>query len=401
MFKLNKKSVIIPFTIVLILLISFFMSRAATNNLKIHFIDVGQADSIFIQLPDNRTMLIDGGNNDDSSLIINYIKGLKEQEVSKIDYLIGTHPHEDHIGGLDDIIKTFEIGKIYLPKVNHNTKTFEDLLSAIKNKGLKISTARAGDVIFANHNLNAKILSPGQDFYDELNNYSVVIRLTYGKTAYLFTGDAEDVVENQLVNNNMELKANVLKVGHHGSNSSTTESFLEAVLPQYAVISVGKNNRYGHPSQVVINRLKRHKVKVLRTDSQGTIVASSNGNKIEFNKKELAVNRDKVKNNGVYIASVNLGGSVESIVIKNGTGNAVNLSDWKLVSETGGQEYIFPQGTEIPAKGKLKIVSGRGAKGNKPGVILWNNSYIWNNDGDPAVLYNSSGQLVSRFPEEE
>lgn len=397
-----KKNLIIPVLIVLLLSLSFLISNAAVGSLVIHFIDVGQADSIFIQLPNSQTMLIDGGNNGDGSLIINYIKGLKKTN-NKIDYLIGTHPHEDHIGGLDDIINEFDIGRVYLPRVNHNSKTFEDLILAIRDNGLKISAARAGQTIFDDDNINlqAVILSPGRDSYDELNNYSVVVRLVYGDTAYLFTGDAEGLVENELLNQQLNLKANILKVAHHGSSSSTGESFLKAVAPQYAVISVGKDNSYGHPSQLIIDRLQRDNIKVYRTDKQGTIIASSDGNKIEFNKKELVMDSNVLRDTGIYISMVTLTGFVESVVISNNTADTVNLSNWKLVSEVGAQEYIFPEGTEIPAQGQLKLVSGRGAKVDQPGVILWNNSYIWNNEGDPAVLYDPSGQLVSRFPREE
>ncbi|MTI60164.1 MAG: MBL fold metallo-hydrolase [Firmicutes bacterium] len=397
-----KKNIIIPVLIILLLSLSILISNAAADNLIIHFIDVGQADSIFIQLPNSQTMLIDGGNNGDGSLIINYIKGLKESN-NKIDYLIGTHPHEDHIGGLDDIINEFDIGRVFLPKVSHTSKTFEDLMLAIRDNGLKISAARAGQTIFDDDNINLKavILSPGRDSYDELNNYSVVVRLVYGDTAYLFTGDAEGLIENELLRQQLDLKANILKVAHHGSSSSTSERFLKAVVPEYAVISVGKDNSYGHPSQLVIDRLQRDNIKVYRTDRQRTIIASSDGNKIKFNKKELVMDSNALRDTGVYLSMVTLTGSVESVVISNNTADTVNLSNWKLVSEVGGQEYIFPKGTEIPAQGQLKVVSGRGAKADQAGVILWNNSYIWNNDGDPAVLYAPSGQIVSRFPREE
>jgi hypothetical protein len=273
---------------------------------------------------------------------------------------------------------------------------------AIGNKGLKISTAKSGNVIFDNDNLNlnATILSPRQDVYDKLNNYSVVIRLTYRDTTYLFTGDAEEVIEDELVNDKVNLKADVLKVGHHGSGSSNTTSFIEAVSPQYAVVSVGEDNSYGHPSSTIINRLKGRNINIYRTDKQGTIIANSDGSKIEINKKELTVTKDEAQNTGVYISNVTLEGSVESVVIKNSTDNVVDLADWKLVSETGGQEYIFKQGTKIPAKGKLKVVSGRGAEAASPDIILWNNSYIWNNDGDRAALYNTSDELISKFPQE-
>ena len=164
------------------------------SKLKVHFIDVGQADSIFIQLPNDENMLIDAGNNEDSDLVVNYIK---DQKVSKLDYIIGTHPHEDHIGGLDAVINSFDIGKIYLPKVSSNTKTFQDVLTAVKNKGLKVTTAKTGVSIFAGNNIKAEILAPNSEAYEDLNNYSSVVKLTYGTTSFLLTGDAEDVSERK------------------------------------------------------------------------------------------------------------------------------------------------------------------------------------------------------------
>ena len=168
-----------------------------TNNdlLKVHYLDVGQGDSIFIELPNNETMLIDAAESYQSENIINYLKNLNYQ---KIDYVIGTHPHTDHIGGLKDIINTFEIGKIYMPKVVSTTKTYENLLMAIKDKNLKINTAKAGTSIIDTDTLKINILAPNSETYTELNNYSVVTKITYGTTKFLFMGDAEKLSENEI-----------------------------------------------------------------------------------------------------------------------------------------------------------------------------------------------------------
>ncbi|ANW98609.1 competence protein ComE [Thermoclostridium stercorarium subsp. thermolacticum DSM 2910] len=257
--------------------------QKATDNvygtLKVHFIDVGQADCIFVQAPE-KNMLIDAGNNADGDLITAYLKNLG---INKIDVVVGTHPHEDHIGALDTVINTFEVGKVYMPKISHNTKTYEDVLLAIQKKGLKVNTATAGGALDLGKNVNAEILAPNSDNYDDLNNYSVVIKLTFGETSFLFTGDAEKVSEDEMLNKNYDLKADVLKVGHHGSSSSTSPAFLKAVSPKYAVISVGKDNQYGHPDSIILNRLKVAGVKTYRTDEAGTVIMESDGNNIKIN----------------------------------------------------------------------------------------------------------------------
>jgi beta-lactamase superfamily II metal-dependent hydrolase len=253
-----------------------------SGELKVHFLDVGQADCILIQTPSGKNMLIDAGNNADAGTITSY---LDSQGVKKIDVLVGTHPHEDHIGSLDMVIKDYEIGKIYMPKVITTTKTFEDVLLAAKSKGLTINVAKAGVSIDLGSDVKAEILAPNGSSYEDLNNYSAVIKLTFGNTKFLFTGDASAQSEQEMLNKGYDLKSDVLKVGHHGSSSATTSEFLKAVNPKYAVISCGKNNDYGHPHKETMEKLKSMEITVYRTDECGTIVATSDGKNISFNVK--------------------------------------------------------------------------------------------------------------------
>lgn len=244
--------------------------------LKVHYLDVGQGDSIFIELPNNETMLIDAAESYQSENIINYLKNSNYQ---KIDYVIGTHPHTDHIGGLKDIINTFEIGKIYMPKVVSTTKTYENLLMAIKDKNLKINTAKAGTSIIDIDTLKINILAPNNSTYTELNNYSVVTKITYGTTKFLFMGDAEKLSENEIKE---DVTADVIKIGHHGSNTSSSIDFIKKVSAKYGIISVGLNNKYNLPKEEIITNWENSGTKIYLTSINGTITAISDGTNIKI-----------------------------------------------------------------------------------------------------------------------
>ena len=245
----------------------------AQEDLSIYFIDVGQADSILIQNQD-QVMLIDAGTNEEGETVVNYLKNLG---ITKIDYLIGTHPHEDHIGGLDDVINNFNIGQIYMPKIETTTKTFEDVLDAIETKNLTVTAPNKGDKIELGQAVGEFMTEPILD-EDNLNVSSLVLRLEFGNTSYLFMGDAEE--ENEETIN--WPKTDVLKVGHHGSSTSSSESFLEQVQPKYAIIMAGKDNSYGLPTQETIDKLNNIGCEIYRTDEDGTIQMTSDGNTIQI-----------------------------------------------------------------------------------------------------------------------
>ena len=244
------------------------------DTLAVNFLDVGQGDSEFIQLPDGKCMLIDAGISESASKIASKISSLG---YDKIDYLIATHPHADHIGGMQRIVENFEIGEIYMPRASTNTRTFENLLQAISDKGLSINTAKAGKVLYEREDLKIEFLAPVSDSYKDLNNYSAVVRLQYGNNVFLFTGDAEALVEGEILNvySKNSLKADVLKVGHHGSNTASSEAFLSAVKPKYAVIEVGEGNSYHHPHDEAINHLNAVGAEIFRTDLNGNITIIS------------------------------------------------------------------------------------------------------------------------------
>lgn len=244
------------------------------EELSIYFIDVGQADSIYIKYEDNN-VLIDAGNNSDGKLLVSYLQSLN---VSNFKYVFGTHADEDHIGGMDDIIDNFDIATFYMPDKISTSKTYEDVLDSLENKNLKYSVPSIGDV-YNLDNVTLKVLNVGNDS-DSTNDSSIVLRLDYGNTCALFMGDASSSVEEKLLNE--DINCAILKVGHHGSKTSSSDAFIKKVSPTYAIISVGKNNKYNHPTSTTLNTLEKYNVTVYRTDELGTIIAHLNNDNITF-----------------------------------------------------------------------------------------------------------------------
>lgn len=256
--------------------------KETENTLDITYLDVGQADSILIQ-NEGHNMLIDAGNNEDGPLLVQYFK---EQNITKFDYLITTHPHEDHIGGMDDIINNFDVEKIYMPDVTTTTKTFLDVLEAIEKKNMTYDVPNINQN-FTLGNTLFQVIYTGND-KKNLNNSSIILKATLKNTSYLFTGDATSEVEKKILNK--DIQATVLKVGHHGSKYSTTTDFLNKVNPKYAIISVGKNNSYNHPNQVTINKLEKKNIEIHRTDQEGSIFLKSDGKTINITSKKTNTN---------------------------------------------------------------------------------------------------------------
>jgi competence protein ComEC len=308
-----------------------------SEQLKIHFIDVGQADSILVQ-QGNHYMLVDAGNNEDSQALKNY---LDQQKVTELQYFVGTHKDEDHIGSADYVINSFKVGKVYFPKQTATTKTFEDFVIAVKNKGLQLTAPTVGDS-FKLGEATVTILAPNNSSYTDANDYSIVLKVQYGNTSFLLTGDAETVSESEMLLKGLDVSATVLKVGHHGSLSSTSQNFLDKVNPKYAVISVGKGNTYGHPTQEVMDRLKAKSVKVYRTDESGTIVATSNGTDVSFNVTPGSYS-------GIKSSSSTSTSSGNSVPSTNNTTTAPKPAPAPIQTapSSGGQQYVDANGNGL------------------------------------------------------
>ena len=250
------------------------VNKVINEDLVVYFLDVGQADSILIK-SNNEYMLIDAGNNEDGKNLVEY---LKELGITKFKYVVGTHAHEDHIGGMDDVIDNFDIGTFYMPDVVTTTKTFEDVLDSLENKKMYFDTPKVDSTITLG-NSKIKVLHVGDDESD-LNNTSIVLKLNYNNVSFLFTGDATSEVEKLVLDK--EIQSTVLKVSHHGSKYSSVASFLKKVNPTYAVITCGDENEYGHPHDVVLQKLEKLNAKIYRTNELGTIIVSSDGENINF-----------------------------------------------------------------------------------------------------------------------
>ena len=346
------------------------VSTFSEDTLRVNYIDVGQGDSIFIELPNKETMLIDAGEAYEVDKVINYLNNLG---IKRIDYVVGTHPHTDHIGGLESVINTFDIGFIYMPNAISTSKTYEDLLTTISNKGLKVKTAKSGVVVLNEDNLKLEFIAPNSDNYSNLNNYSAVLKLTYLDNTFLFMGDAETLSEDEITS---DVKADVIKVGHHGSDSSSSVEFVKKVNPEYAIIMVGEGNSYNHPYQSIINRYLSMDAKVLRTDLDGNIICDSDGIDVSCKgDKESSSDSSLVINSNISLVSldspINRGNDVTvsikglpntnydiDVIYSSGPSKASGLED-KISDSEGNVSWTFKVSSNVkPGTYEVKISDG-------------------------------------------
>ncbi len=305
-------------------------SLDGADSLEVHFIDVGQGDAALVKCGD-AAMLIDAGENDKGTLVQNYIR---KQGVKSLDYLIVTHPHSDHCGGADVIVTKYDIDTIIMPNYAADTASYRDVIQALDGKNYRVTEPVAGDV-YKLGDAEFTIVAPNSgDYGDNVNNYSVGILLEHGGNKFLFTGDAEEEAEEDIAANGIDISADVLKIGHHGSRTSSSKEFMDAVSPEYAVISCGEDNEYGHPHAATLNTLRSMGVKVFRTDEQGSLIAVSDGKKITWN----AAPSDTWK----------AGEPTGSGAVSSGTGkNAADTGNDKAADKSAGTEQSTAAAEEV------------------------------------------------------
>lgn len=262
------------------------------DGLTVHFIDVGQADCALLQCGEE-TLLIDGGNRDDGQLVVSY---LEQQGITELDTVVCTHAHEDHVGGLPSVLAVYPTGKVYAPTRTYSSRIFDDFLHYVDQQRLEVTIPSPGDS-FQLGQAQVTVLGPVKSYPDP-NNTSIVLKVVYGDTAFLFTGDMESEAENDMLdhwNQDSLFQVDVLKVGHHGSHSSTSYRLLNAAQPEYGVIQVGQGNDYGHPHEEPMSRLNQAGVVILRNDTLGTVLAKSDGRQVSFTWEDQAAAPEAVE----------------------------------------------------------------------------------------------------------
>jgi len=369
----------------------------AGHEMQVHFINVGQGDSILIESPSGKTMLIDGGVKGAGQQIVSY---LKELGINKLDIVVATHPDADHIGGLIPVLDNMTIEQFYDSGKVHTSQTFEEMLTRIDEKNIPYHVPKIGDDIEFDKDVNVKVLNANDQATDN-NDASIVLKMTYGNVSFLLTGDAGVALEKEMLQ--YDVKATVLKAGHHGSNTSSSEEFIQAVKPEVTILSYGEDNKYGHPHAEIVDRLQAIGSKIYATADLGTITVSTDGvnytvngkktSSVETGKTGSIPSKEEEPTTAIEIVSKDL--VTEIVGIKNSGQHAVSLKDWQLISIEGHQVYNFPNLSLQPGK-TIYITSGTNAREGR-NYLKWTTKQIWLNAGDAAQLRNEKGELVSEL----
>jgi len=386
------------------------------GDLTVHFLDVGQGDSILIQL-NGKNMLIDAGESNMGNRVVSY---LKDQGVAKLDVVVATHAHTDHIGGMASVLNTFPVGRFVDSGNPHTSQTYENMLILIEQKNIPFTVAGRGQSVTLDPALSIQVLNPGSVLLDDLNEDSVVLKLTHGQVSFLLTGDAGVEAEKNMISANTDLDSDILKVGHHGSRYSSSSQFLSRVSPEVSIIQVGSGNSYGHPTTETLSALQNTGSTIYRTDTHGHIIITSDGVAYTI-KTQIAgtspyttvtvpttmwttavttaptVAPTAVRttatgsvSSSVTVSDLNL--KDEWVKIRNTGSSSVSLSGWKMVDDGNKHTYTFGSFTLSPGS-TVVLHTGKGT--NTATDLYWGSgSPIWNNDGDVASLYDASGRLV-------
>ncbi|MCM2466200.1 MBL fold metallo-hydrolase [Methanoculleus oceani] len=379
-----------------------------SGDLVVHFIDVGQGDSILIEFRD-KTMLIDAGERGMGERVIAY---LEERNVERLDVVVATHAHSDHIGGLYDVVSAYPVGRFVDAAQPHPTATYENLLVLVEEQGIPYTAAERGQAIALDPDLEILILNPTPQPLGDINEDSVVLKVTYGDISYLFTSDAGNPAEESMIEAGLDLDADVLKVGHHASRYASSADFLAAVSPAISVIPVGEGNDYGHPHEEAVERIEATGSRIYRTDLDGTVIVATDGRALTVaagGAPSATVTAGATTpatmpattlstpppttapSSGVYIADLDV--QDERITVANADATAVNLTGWTVTDEGTRNTYTFPVFTLDPGA-DVTVHSGEG--NDTVTDLYWGRGTgVWNNDGDLATLADANGTVVS------
>ncbi|MCK8519317.1 MBL fold metallo-hydrolase [Methanoculleus sp. 7T] len=366
-------------------------------DLVVHFIDVGQGDSVLVEFRD-KTMLIDAGERNAGERVVAY---LRAHDVGELDVVVATHAHSDHIGGLGDVISAFPVGRFVDSGQPHPTATYENLLALVEERGIPYTVAERGQTIALDPDLEILVENPGPQPLGDINEDSVVLKVTYGGVSYLFTGDAGRPAEESMMESGLNLDADVLKVGHHASRYASSAEFLTAVSPEISVVFVGEGNDYGHPHEEALKRLQAVGSRIYRTDRDGTVVVATDG-------RTLAVTTGGAptvmttpvgpppattapSSGGVSVTGLDL--RDEAVTISNAEPAAVNLTGWTVTDEGARNTYTFPVFVLAPG---ADVTLHTGPGNDTATDLYWGREApVWNNDGDLATLADPSGRVAS------
>lgn len=376
------------------------------QNLTVHFLDVGQGDSILLET-DGKSMLVDAGESDQGKVVTAY---LQDQGISTLDYVVATHPHSDHIGGMNEILNNFQVEHFVDSGYPHTSKTYEDMLTTIDQKNIPFQIAQAGQKIDFDPAVDIEVLNPSKTYSEDLNENSVVLKVTYGTTSFLLMGDAGLETEERIMKAGYNVDSDILKVGHHASRSGSGTSFISAVSPEVSVIEVGAGNDYGHPHTEILERLQKAS-KVYRTDLDGTITVTTDGSTytVTTEKTGTISSRDEAyastdstteesetpgsAKSTVYVSDLSL--QDEWVQISNTGSSPVSLNGWKIEDKGNKHTYTF-QSYTLNAGTTVTVFTGKGT--SSATELYWQlDDPIWNNNGDTAYLYDDSGELISKL----
>lgn len=380
---------------------SAFLARALNDSFKVepptssgelavHFLDVDQGDSSLLITPNGKTILIDGGKQTAGEKVVSY---LKAAGVTSIDYLVATHPDADHIGGLIPVLNQIPVKNVIDSGKSHTSQTYMEYLTLIDQKNIPFHIAKTGEFINVDPAIKVQVLNSGEGAADN-NEASVVLKVTHGSKSFLFTGDAGVQTEADMVSS-FDVNADVLKVSHHGSETGSSQAFLNEVTPAWAVLSYGEGNSYGHPDSVVVNRLTAMGATVIPT-TNGDIAFESNGSSIQLTKGVPGTEPQPNPNTG-KIDITNLDLSKEIVTLKNIDTKDISMDGWTLISVDGNQQYNFPSDFVLKKGASVTVTTGQNAYESRPTHLLWTKAYTWDNNGDTARLVDPQGTIIDEL----